>query len=138
MQRSDVSYMNRRIRSGAGFTLVEIMIVVSIIGLLAAISIPNIIRARSHSQMTVCLNNLRQIDSAKQQWATELRKESNAMPEQSDIDVYMGRTGHADNIVCPAGGPRANFGTCYTLNSVTNKPTCNIVPEGYDAHALPD
>jgi prepilin-type N-terminal cleavage/methylation domain-containing protein len=130
--------MNGRKRSGAGFTLLEIMIVVSFIGLLAAISIPNLIRARSHSQMTVCLNNLRQIDSAKQQWATELKMEGSAVPEQSDIDPYIGRTGHADNTICPAGGAGATFSTSYTLNSVTNKPTCNIVPSGLQAHALPD
>src|SRR6266478_4702290 len=55
----------------AGFTLVEIMIVVAIIGLLAAIAIPNFVRARSTSQKNACINNLRQIDGAKQQWALE-------------------------------------------------------------------
>ncbi|HZV36220.1 MAG TPA: prepilin-type N-terminal cleavage/methylation domain-containing protein, partial [Verrucomicrobiae bacterium] len=53
----------------AGFTLIEIMIVVAIIGLLAAIAIPNFVHARTTAQQNACINNLRQIDGAKQEWA---------------------------------------------------------------------
>jgi len=120
----------------SGFTLVEIMIVVGILGLLAAISIPNFIRARTRSQMSVCINNLRQIESAKQTWAMENRQASSAVPQKSDIDPYIGRAGNANNVVCPSGGAGATFTTSYTINGVTNKATCNIVPSGQDPHAL--
>ena len=66
--------MNIRTSRKSGFTLVEIMIVVAIIGLLAAIAIPNFVKARTTSQMNACINNLRQVDGAIQQWALEFKK----------------------------------------------------------------
>ncbi len=74
----------------AGFTLVEIMIVVAIIGLLAAIAIPNFVKARQTAQTNACINNLRIIDAAKQQWALETGQPSSATPTDTDIDAVSG------------------------------------------------
>ncbi|HET7626566.1 MAG TPA: prepilin-type N-terminal cleavage/methylation domain-containing protein, partial [Verrucomicrobiae bacterium] len=73
----------------AGFTLVEIMIVVAIIGLLAAIAIPNFVRARETAQKNACVNNLRQLDGAVQQWALENGKATTDTYQLSDIEVYL-------------------------------------------------
>src|SRR6516162_11638390 len=93
----------------AGFTLVEIMIVVAIIGLLAAIAIPNFVRARQTSQTNACINNLRQVDAAKQQWALEKGQLSTATPGSSDIVPYLGRTGSVMP-VCPIASATYTIG----------------------------
>src|SRR5437867_7598416 len=99
----------------AGFTLVEIMIVVAIIALLAAIAIPNFVKARTASQKSACIANLKQIDGAKATWALEQKKTSTDTP--TGTDLYGATNYIRDQPVCPANG-------AYTIDQVQNKPTC--------------
>src|SRR5258706_12205886 len=108
----------------AGFTLVEIMIVVAIIGLLAAIAIPNFVKARKTAQTNACLNNLRQIDGAKQQWALENAAAVSATPSAAAITPYLGRgsAGSVASVYCPLSGAGALNG--YTINDLNTAPAC--------------
>jgi prepilin-type N-terminal cleavage/methylation domain-containing protein len=106
-----------------GFTLVEIMIVVAIIGLLAVVAIPNYVHARTQSQINACINNLRQIDDASQEWALENHQAATAPVTFTDIQPYL-----KGAVLCPAAGVAATFADCYTLTTVSNKPLCKLVP----------
>ncbi|MCM8782476.1 MAG: prepilin-type N-terminal cleavage/methylation domain-containing protein, partial [Candidatus Omnitrophica bacterium] len=102
-----------------GFTLVEIMIVVAIIGLLAAIAIPNFVQARTRAQTNACIANLKQIDGAKQLWALDNGKSSTDTPTSGDlIPTYIKTAPY-----CPLD-PSKSFATSYNIGTVGTNPTC--------------
>ena len=117
--------MNKR---NAGFTLVEIMIVVAIIGLLAAIAIPSFVKARTTSQKNACINNLRQIDSAKEQWAMATKQVADA----AVTSTMQSETGtNTINEYIKGGEPECPAGGTITYENIGSNPVCTV-----DAHEL--
>jgi prepilin-type N-terminal cleavage/methylation domain-containing protein len=102
----------------AGFTLVEIMIVVAVIALLAAIAVPSFLRARKRSQASRILNDLRMIDSAVDQYAIETGKQSGAPIAVSDWTNYVKK----DTSIYATGADL--FGNTYGAQTVDSMPKC--------------
>lgn len=117
-------------RRKGGFTLIEIMIVVLIIGILLAIAIPNFMRARESSRAKSCVANLKQIETAKEQWAMDNKKADGDDPGGVGtlVPTYIKQTP-----VCPSGG-------AYTVSPVGTNAICTGgstgAPGEYNYHGL--
>jgi hypothetical protein len=98
---------------------VSIGLAIFIIPLMAAIAFPNFAKARDIAQKNQCINNLRMIDGAKQQWALENKKTSEAVPTAEDINKYLPNGVSFESLHC------AKEGT-YTIGKVGEPPTCSI------------
>ena len=96
---------------------IGIAVSVFLVPLMVAIAIPNFVRARQQAQQNMCVNQLRQIDAAKQQWMLEQNQSQTAVPLEGDLLIYLG-----DGLFpqCPAGGS-------YSINAVEEPPTCTVV-----------
>ncbi|MBI1291165.1 prepilin-type N-terminal cleavage/methylation domain-containing protein [bacterium] len=104
-------------RQAKGFTLVEIMIVVAIIGILIAIAVPSFLRAREISRRNACQENQSKIDGAKQQWALETNAGVDSTPAWTDLvgaESYIRKSPK-----CPSSGS-------YTIGGVNGDPSCSL------------
>lgn len=116
----NLSLSNRR---RAGFTLVEILIVVAIIGILVAVALPAFMKSRAQARKQVCIENLSQIESAKQQWGLETGKKDGDPPTQADLvgaDKYMKKMPE-----CPGGGT-------YEFQVIGRTATCSQRADGHE------
>jgi prepilin-type N-terminal cleavage/methylation domain-containing protein len=122
MQSASSPAMQSFRRSRVAFTLVEVMIVVAIVSLLGAIAVPAYLHYITESRKTTCINNLRLIDHAIQQWALEQKKGPTATVEYDDIRSYL-----KGPVICPAGGTR--FDDSYVISTVASDAVCQKSPQ---------
>ncbi len=114
----------RKARAERGFTLVEIMIVVLIIGILLAIAVPNFVRARESSRAKSCVANLKQIDAAKEQYAMDHNLSNGAQCQMVNlVPDYL-----KSEPKCPSA-----LNQSYEVNPIGQNPTC---PTQIDGHEL--
>ena len=110
--------------SRKGFTLVEIMIVVAIIGLLAAIAIPAFMKARNSARRNACVNNLRMIDAAKDQYALEYGGTNGTLYTWDNLCLYI--KDMSNKCTCPAAMAAVRSITNYSIEVLGSNPLCVV------------
>lgn len=129
--------VKKKTRNVSAFTIMEIFVIIAVLGILLAIAIPNFVTARSRVHDDMCINNLRQIELAKEQWSIENDKDaSDPAPTPAELDSYVREdiwdetatdytSGHG--LICPQdSNATPTFNTSYTVNAVDTDATCKI------------
>ena len=112
-----------KLRRRNGFTLVEIMIVILIIGVLMAIAVPSFIQARHSARQSSCIHNMKEIETAKEQWAMDTKRNNGDSAAFTDL---VGPTLYLKSAPsCPSAGT-------YTVNPIGTVPACDV-----SGHSLP-
>lgn len=105
-----------KLRRRSGFTLLEMMVVISILAMLMAIATPSFVKTRDVARQNSCMANLKSIDGAKAQWAMENRKNDGDTVTWADLSpTYM-----KAQVACP-------WGYAYTLQPIGTPPYCPVV-----------
>jgi len=103
-------------RGRAGYSLIEILCVVGFLAMIAAIALPSLFRARNKSQATACIDQLRQLQAAQQQWIIETKPSASTKIKKKDLQPYF-KNGQFP--VCPSGGD-------YKLGTPSEQPECSL------------
>lgn len=117
-------------KSKPSFSSLGVVTILGILALVALVAIPNFIRARTDSASNACVNNLRNIEAAKQQWGLENNKTNlDDIVTWNDVTPYLGRgvSGSLVSIYCPKDQSK-QCSNSYTLGNLSTKPKCKIRP----------
>jgi len=120
---------NRILHSSQGFTLMEILCIIAIVGLLVAIAVPGYLHTRRSTRAKICISNLQKIDTAKETWAFDEFKTTGIVPSMSELLPYLHNNGRS--FQCALGPPGEDVSDSYEPNPIGAAPTCKHAPDDH-------